>query len=102
MGLQFEGIDNLYVFLFIILIGQTWKYIEKNHMDYYCCPPYCAVDHEHDMELSGRPEDIRNVWHTCMHDDSIRILHMETDTVYTKRFDEFGDKEFSEAGRNNY
>ena len=102
MGLQFEGIDNLYVFLFIILIGQTWKYIDNHYMDHYRCPEYCAVDHEHDVELSGHTKDIGDVRSPHMHDDSIRVLHMATDSIHTKRFDGFSNYEFSEAGRDNY
>jgi len=101
MGLQFEGIDNLYVFLFIILIGETWEYVNKQYMDNYTCPAYCDVDHEHDMELSGRFKDIRDVRYTDMHDDSIRVLYMASDSIHTKRLDGFSNYEFSKAGRNN-
>ena len=101
MGLQFEGIGNVYVFLFIIFIGETWNYIDKQYMDNYICPPYCSVDHQHDMELSGRFKYTRDVWYSNMHDDSIWVLYMASDSVHTKRLDGFNDNEFSEAGRNN-
>ena len=60
MGAYFEGIVNAYIFIFIICVGEGWKYIEKNYMDNYDCPRYCEVEHDHDMEVSGRFQLLEN------------------------------------------
>jgi hypothetical protein len=81
MGLHIEGIENVYIFIFIIIIGQTWKYVEKNHLDSYTCPTYCAVDHDHDMEISGHISDTRALRDSCSSNDSLWVFHMETESV---------------------
>ncbi len=81
MGIHIEGIENVYIFIFIVLIGQGWQYIEKNYLDSYSCPAYCKVDHDHDMEISGRFTDTRELRDTCSSSDSLRIFHLETESV---------------------
>jgi len=84
MGTNIEGIENVYLFIFIVMFGQTWQYLEKNYLDSYCCPKYCSVDHDHDMELSGRFSDIRELRDTCSSSDSLWIFYMETKPMDTK------------------
>ena len=84
MGPYTEGIENIYVFLFVIFICETWKYVEKNQLDYYSCPKYCDVDHKHDMEVSGRFSNIRAVRDTCSSNDSLWIFHLETESMDSK------------------
>ena len=81
MGLHIEGIENVYIFIFIIIIGQTWKYVEKDYLDSYTCPTYCAVDHYHDMEISGHITDTRALRDSCSSNDSLWVFHMETESV---------------------
>ena len=81
MGIYVEGIENVYIFICIIIIGQTWEYIENNHMDNYACPAYCQVDHNHDMEVSGLFSDTRTVRDTRSGDDSLWVFYMETESV---------------------
>ncbi len=81
MGIHVEGIENVYAFIFIVIIGQTWEYVEKNYLDDYSCPKYCNVDHDHDMEVSGRFSTIRELRDTRSSSDSLRIFHLETESV---------------------
>ena len=81
MGLHIEGIENVYIFIFIVIIGQTWKYVETNYLDSYICPTYCEVDHDHDMEISGHISDTRALRDTCSSYDSLWVFHMETESV---------------------
>lgn len=84
MGAYFEGIVNAYIFIFIICVGEGWKYIEKNYMDNYDCPRYCEVEHDHDMEVSGRFSASRELRYTRSGDDSLWVLHMETEPMDTR------------------
>ena len=81
MGIHIEGIENVYIFILIIIIGQTWKYVEKDYLDSYTCPIYCAVDHDHDMEISGHISDTRALRDSCSSNDSLWVFHMETESV---------------------
>ena len=85
MGIRFEGLNELYAFIFIVIIGQGTEYINEKYMDSYTCPKYCKVDHDHDMEISGRFSATRELRYTRSGDDSLRILHMEAESVDSGR-----------------
>ena len=40
------GWENVLLFLFIIAIGETGKYLDQDSR-YYTCPCYCEIKHEH-------------------------------------------------------
>jgi len=50
MGIHFEGVENLYLFILFVLFGELGKNLDNNPMGGYSCPEYCEVDHKHIME----------------------------------------------------
>ena len=40
------GWGDIFLFLFIIAIGETGKYLDQDSR-YYTCPCYCEINHEH-------------------------------------------------------
>ena len=44
--MQISGWGDIFLFLFIIAIGETGKYLDQDSK-YYTCPCYCEVRHEH-------------------------------------------------------
>ena len=44
--MQITGWGDIFLFLFIIAIGETGKYLDQDSR-YYTCPCYCEIKHEH-------------------------------------------------------
>ena len=81
MGIHIEGIENVYMFILIILFGTLGKYLDDYPMGGYSCPDYCEADHKHIMLVDGYIPDTRAVRDTCSSYDSLWVFHMETESV---------------------
>ena len=81
MGIHIEGIENVYMFLLIILFSELGKNLDENPMGGYGCPTYCEVDHQHIMEIDGYISNTRALRDTCSSNDSLWVFHMETESV---------------------
>ena len=53
--MQITGWGDLFLFLFIVAIGETGKYLDQDSR-YYTCPCYCEVEHEHVGRKNDRCE----------------------------------------------
>ena len=81
MGIHIEGIEDVYMFLLIILFSELGKNLDENPMGGYSCPVYCEVDHQHFMEINGHISNTRTLRDTCSSNDSLWVLYMETESV---------------------
>ena len=81
MGIHIEGIEDVYMFILIILFGTLGKYLDDHPMGGYGCPDYCEADHKHIMRIDGYISDTRALRDTCSSNDSLWVFHMETESV---------------------
>ena len=52
--------------------------------------------------INGFSNNIRTIWNTCSSGNSIRLFHMETKSIHSKRVDGRIRAGFQEAGDDNY
>ena len=84
MGIHIEGIEDVYMFILVVLFGTLGDYLDEHPMGGYHCPIYCEVDHKHIMEIDGYLSDTGAVRDTRSSYDSLWVFHLETEPLYSE------------------
>ena len=102
MGIQFEGIGDVYMFILVVLLGQLGEHLDNSPMGGYGCPLYCEADHKHVMRVDGYISNTGTLRDTCGSYDSLWVFHLETESIYSEGISEQDRNELSQDGRDNH